>query len=397
MKKIMFYCQYLTGMGHLVRSTEIVRQLVKEFQVCFINGGPTVPGFEIPPEAEIAALPPLWIEDGQLQVAEGFANIDELKEARKNALIDLFDRFQPDCLITEFFPFGRHKLFFELIPLLDHIQATSPDTKIISSVRDIVGRTDLDKEEGVICQLTSKYFDLILFHSDPRFQKMEESFSSVRALNCPIEYTGFVAQSTPENVVLSEFDRVNLKRTEPKILVSIGGGRIGYELLETVIVASTILVDRIPHHIQIFTGPFMSEADYLQLERASVGKSNVTLQRFTGNLMTYMQEADLSISLTGYNTIMNIMRTGVRSLVVPIGHYENDKEQLVRTQKLEKMGVVEVIEPENLEPIFLAQKILNCLHRKSPATANNLFDLRGAEHTAVLLRKFLKESAFASV
>ncbi len=25
MKKIMFYCQYLSGMGHLVRSTEIVR------------------------------------------------------------------------------------------------------------------------------------------------------------------------------------------------------------------------------------------------------------------------------------------------------------------------------------------------------------------------------------
>jgi predicted glycosyltransferase len=396
MKKIMFYCQYLTGMGHLVRSTEIVRQLVKEFQVCFINGGPVVPGFEIPPEAEIASLPPLWIENGQLQVAEEFANIDELKEARKNALIDLFDRFQPDCLITEFFPFGRHKLFFELIPLLDHIQAMSPATKIVSSVRDIVGRTDLDQEEGIICQLTSKYFDLILFHSDPRFQKMEESFSSVRALNCPIEYTGFVAQPTPENVVLSEFDQVNLKRSQPTILVSIGGGRIGYELLETVLAASIILADQIPHHIHIFTGPFMSEAQFLQLEQAAAGKSNVTLQRFTGNLMTYMQQADLSISLTGYNTTMNIMRTGVRSLVVPIGHYANDKEQLVRTQKLEKMGVVQVVEPENLEPVYLAQKIINCLHQKSTATTNSLFDLQGAEHTASLLKQLLKEPALAA-
>ncbi|NJL43307.1 MAG: glycosyl transferase [Pseudanabaena sp. RU_4_16] len=397
MKKIMFYCQYLTGMGHLVRSTEIVRQLVKEFQVCFINGGPTVPGFEIPPEAEIAALPPLWIEDGQLQVAEGFANIDKLKNARKNALIDLFDRFQPDCLITEFFPFGRHKLFFELIPLLEHIQAVSPDTKIVSSVRDIVGRTDLAQEEGIICQLTSKYFDLILFHSDPKFQKLAESFSRVRDLNCQIEYTGFVAQPIPENVVLSDFDLVNLKRSQPMILVSIGGGRIGYELLETAIAASAILAERIPHHIQIFTGPFMPEAQFLQLQQASVGKSNVTLERFTANLMTYMSHADLSISLTGYNTTMNIMRTGVRSLVVPIGHYENDKEQLVRTRKLEKMGIVEVVEPQNLEPTYLAQKIVDCLHQKPETTAKNQFDLQGAENTAVILQQLLMESAFATV
>jgi predicted glycosyltransferase len=397
MKKIMFYCQYLTGMGHLVRSTEIVRQLVKEFQVCFINGGPTVPGFEIPSEAKIAALPPLWIEDGQLQVAEGFANIDELKEARKNALIDLFDRFQPDCLITEFFPFGRHKLFFELIPLLEHIQAVSPDTKIVSSVRDIVGRTELAQEEGIICQLTSKYFDLILFHSDPKFQKLAESFSRVRDLNCQIEYTGFVAQPIPENVVLSDFDLVNLKRSQPMILVSIGGGRIGYELLETVIAASSILADLIPHHIHIFTGPFMSEAQFLQLEQASVGKSNVTLERFTANLMTYMSQADLSISLTGYNTTMNIMRTGVRSLVVPIGHYENDKEQLVRTRKLEKMGVVEVIEPQSLEPTYLAQKIVDCLHQMPETTAINQFDLQGAENTTVILQQLLMESAFAAV
>lgn len=278
MKKIMFYCQYLTGMGHLVRSTEIVRQLVKDFQVCFINGGPTVPGFEIPSEVEIATLPPLWIEDGELQVAEGFANLDEVKEARRNALIKLFDKFRPDCLITEFFPFGRHKLFFELIPLLDHIKSVAPSTKIVSSVRDIVGRTDLDKEAEIICELTSKYFDLILFHSDYNFQKLEESFSRVKDLNCEVRYTGFVAQSTPENQTLSDSDLTNLNRKEPSILVSVGGGRLGYELLESAIETSSILKNKLPHHLQIFTGPFMPEEQFLQLQQLALDKSNVTLQ-----------------------------------------------------------------------------------------------------------------------
>ncbi|MCU0532722.1 MAG: glycosyl transferase [Hydrococcus sp. Prado102] len=391
MKKIMFYCQYLTGMGHLVRSTEIVRQLVKDFQVCFINGGPTVPGFEIPSEVEIATLPPLWIEDGELQVAEGFANLEEVKEARRNALINLFDKFRPDCLITEFFPFGRHKLFFELIPLLDHIKSVAPSTKIVSSVRDIVGRTDLDKEAEIICELTSKYFDLILFHSDRKFQKLEESFSRVKELNCEVRYTGFVAQSSPENQTLSESDITNLNRKELLILVSVGGGRLGYELLESVIEASLILKNKLPHHIQIFTGPFMPEEQFSQLQQLALDKSNVTLQRYTTNLMAYMEKADLSISLSGYNTTMNILRTGVRSLVAPIGHYSYDKEQLVRTQKLENLGIVEVLDPENLEPAYLAQKIIDRLDKDLDAKASYVFDLQGAEKTRLFLKELLLE------
>ncbi len=57
MQKIMFYCQNLLGMGHLVRSTEIIRSLVKDFKVCLINGGQILPGFEIPSTVEVINLP----------------------------------------------------------------------------------------------------------------------------------------------------------------------------------------------------------------------------------------------------------------------------------------------------------------------------------------------------
>jgi predicted glycosyltransferase len=393
-KKILFYCQYLTGMGHLVRSTEIVRHLVKKFEVCFINGGPAIPGFEMPPEVELVTLPPLWIENGELQVTEGFNTIEEVKESRREQLINLCDRFQPDCLITEFFPFGRHKLFFELIPLLEHLKSAHPKTKIVCSLRDIVGRTDLNLEEQTICQLTSQYFDLILFHSDYQFQKLEESFSRVQHLNCEVKYTGFVAQSIAENNVLTASDLANFNRKEPKILVSVGGGRLGYELLETTIKASPMIGDRLPHHIHIFTGPFMPEKQFFALQQAALDRSNVTLQKYTSNLIAYMQKAELSISLTGYNTTMNILRTGVRSLVVPIGHYDNDKEQLVRTNKLEKLGIVEVIEPSELTPENLAQRITSCLS-KSPSDRNStLFDLQGAEKTVLFLQELLRSQQY---
>jgi predicted glycosyltransferase len=381
-------------MGHLVRSAEIVRHLEERFKVCFINGGPAIPGFEMPPEVEVVTLPPLWIENGELQVTEGFNNLEEVKESRREQLINLCDRFQPDCLITEFFPFGRHKLFFELLPLLEHLKSAHPKTKIVCSLRDIVGRTDLNLEEETICQLTSQYFDLILFHSDSKFQKLEESFSRVRDLGCEVKYTGFVSQSISANNILTVSDLASLNRKEPTILVSVGGGRLGYELIETAIAASPMIGDLLPHHLQIFTGPFMPEEQFLTLQQAALNKPNVTLQRYTSNLIAYMEKADLSISLTGYNTTMNILRTGVRSLVVPIGHYDNDKEQLVRTNKLEKLGIVEVIDPSELTPENLTQRIISCLNKSSSDRNSTLFDLQGAAKTVLILQELVRSQQY---
>ena len=42
MPKLMFYCQHILGMGHLIRSIEIVRGLISDFQICFINGGQVI-------------------------------------------------------------------------------------------------------------------------------------------------------------------------------------------------------------------------------------------------------------------------------------------------------------------------------------------------------------------
>ncbi|GAB4207411.1 MAG: glycosyltransferase [Coleofasciculaceae cyanobacterium] len=384
MKKILFYCQYLSGMGHLVRSTEIVRNLVKDFQVYFITGGPPIQGFEIPPSVEVINLPALWLEDGEFRVEDRFNSVDEVKEIRKNQLIAECDRIQPDCIITEFFPFGRHKLLFELIPLLDHVRSTQPSTQIVCSLRDVIKQNFFPLEEELICQLANQYFDLILFHSDPIFQRFETTFPRYKDIQCDVQYTGFVAQSpsSPEKAnVASE--------SEPMILVSVGGGRIGYELLEAAINSSWLLEMEIPHKIQIFTGPFLPESEFLSLQQAALNRGNVKLDRYASDLLSYMEKAALSISLTGYNTTMNILRTGVRAIVVPLGHDNQDREQLVRTSKLEQLGIVEVIRPNDLNHIHLTQKIMTCLKKKPVARTSNLFDLEGAPKTASFLKALL--------
>jgi predicted glycosyltransferase len=41
----------------------------------------------------------------QLQVVDSTMSLEEVKEFREQKLIEVFDRFQPDVLITEGYPF----------------------------------------------------------------------------------------------------------------------------------------------------------------------------------------------------------------------------------------------------------------------------------------------------
>lgn len=394
MKKIMFYCQYLSGMGHLVRSSEIVQSLAKYFQVYFIVGGPQIHGFELPTQVEVVRLPALWLEQGKFTVGSSPFTVEEVKAARKNILIAECDRIQPDCLITEFFPFGRHKLLFELIPLVEHLKTTSPKTKIVSSLRDVIGKESDPEEEETICNLMNRYFDLLLFHADSRFQTFSDSFARHQEILAEVIHTGFVTQlpkftATPFEKLWSE---VSLDTV--KIVASIGGGRIGYEVLEALIKSSAILSRKLPHVMKIFTGSFMPVEKVAQLRKLASDRDNIQIETYTPQLLEYMQTADISVSLGGYNTTMNILSTGVRAIIVPIGHEHVDKEQLHRTQKLEQLGIVNSIHPQDLSPLVLSEKIGDCLSKK---TSNNsrIFDLQGADNTANFLKRFLNSQTAA--
>jgi predicted glycosyltransferase len=395
MKKLMFYCQHILGIGHLVRSMEIVRGLVADFEICFVNGGKAIAGFEVPPGVKVVNLPAIETdpEFQNLSVVDDSRSLEEVQEFRKNQLLQIFDSFQPDILMIELFPFGRRRFSFELVPLLDRVKAQGRKTKVVCSLRDIVvTKQDQERHEEKICKLMNQYFDMLLIHGDRHFQPLEESFSRISDLNCPVHYTGYVVQSSPENPVLNDEDKAVLKSRKPMILASIGGGRFGHELLESLVEAAPILEWIVQHQIQIFTGPFFPDEKFAQMQAGTANQPNINIQRYTPNLLSYMEKADLSISMGGYNTTMNILTTGVRSMMLPfMGN--GDLEQTIRSQKLENLGILNVIHPADLEPRKFAKKIVQCL-MKTPNPVR--LDLQGVDKTAGFLKGLLKVAAVAA-
>ncbi|MEN9518282.1 MAG: hypothetical protein RLZZ381_870 [Cyanobacteriota bacterium] len=384
MKKVMFYCQHILGMGHLIRSVEIVRGLIPDFQICFINGGQVIPEFEFPPEIEVVNIPAVKTDSEfqELAPVDNNLTMSAVETIRTNMLLSVCDRFQPDILIIELFPFGRRRFSFELIPLME--KAKTMGTKIVSSVRDIVvTKQDQQRHEEKVCRLINKYFDMLLIHGDPNFIKLDLSFSRIDDLNCPVHYTGYVVQPVPKPQPINK---------HPLILVSVGGGRFGHDLLECVANTAPILKDKIPHHIQVFTGAFSPDEVLAKLQQITKNLDNITVEHYTPNLLNYMQQADLSIGMGGYNTTMNILSTGVKAMMMAF-QGNDDKEQETRLKKLDNLGRVKMIQPQDLQPEHFAKNIVDYLAQNPSQLTLNL---NGVENTSNYLQQLMSKE-FAAV
>jgi predicted glycosyltransferase len=395
MKRLMFYCQHILGMGHLVRSREIVRGLTKDFQICFINGGEIIQGFEIPAGVEVINLPAIKTDPQftELEVVDDAFSLNEVKEIRKNLLLKIFNEFQPDILVVELFPFGRRRFSFELIPLLELAKSNKSHTKIVSSLRDIVvtKQHKQAKNEEKVCHLINKYFDVVLVHSDPEFVPLEETFSRVDDLKCQVYYTGYVVQEQPSNPVFTYEDKAILKSDKPLILTSVGGGRFGHELLDCVVKTAPFLEKRLPHNIQVFTGPFIPDAKFHELQALARDYKNIHIRRYTPYLLSYMKKAELSINMSGYNTTMNILTTGVKAMILPFTGNE-DREQTIRAEKLSDLGIVKLLNPRDLQPDYLAINIINYLKEQHFKIS---VDFAGVEKTTSILKNLVVKQQIA--
>lgn len=387
--KVLFYCQHVLGIGHLVRSVEIARALSREDDVTFVTGGAPVDGFLFPPGVKLIQLPALQTDEefGALEDCGSGQGVEMIQELRRQRLLSLFDQLRPDALVIELFPFGRKRFAFELIPLLEHARSRREETLVACSLRDIlVEKADAARHEERVCRIVNSYFDLILVHGDPAFQELGETFHRVGDLQCEIRYTGLVQQEVPIPAAGSVTPDL-----APTVVVSIGSGRYrhGQILLESVIRAAARLEQKIPHRFRIFAGPFIPHEVYAALEQMARQVGNVEIEKYSPHFSEHLKWADLSISMGGYNTIMNILATGVRSLVYPYTA-NDDLEQQIRARKLASLGVVELLHPEMLAAEVLAPKIERMLAKK-PVTST--FDMDGAANSARILRSAARAKA----
>ncbi|CAB1065231.1 Mlr3248 protein [Olavius sp. associated proteobacterium Delta 1] len=375
--KIIQYCQHVLGIGHLFRSLEICRAL-SEHDVILVTGGPQV-DTGLPEHVREVRLPDLQMnpEFKGLFSSQENSTLEQVKADRQNRLLALFEREKPDIFLVELYPFGRKAFRFELDPVL-HALADQrlPACGVVCSVRDIlVEKEDQFKHESRVVKTLNGYFDAVLVHADPNLAQLNETFDQFDEIEIPVIYTGYIASKPEPDAAQNIRRQLQIGPEELLIIVSAGGGNVGAPLLEAVVQAFNRLAVSKKCHLKVFSGPFLASGDLSGLKK--MAGHNVQIEQFTSEFLSYLAAADLSVSMGGYNTTMNILATGVPALVWP---FPQNREQRLRAGRLAKAGVLKVIEGEDLHPDRLAGLMGQMLASRSCLTGK--YDLDGAVNTA---------------
>jgi predicted glycosyltransferase len=315
---LLFYCQHSVGLGHLMRSYALCAGLSERFRVVLLAGGDLPEGIDPPPGIELVALPPLGVQKNGFGSRNG--DLDRTWELRHRRILMTLGRVQPQVVLVELFPFGRAKFARELVPLLEEARAMGAFTAC--SLRDILVSGDTERDDRAR-RLADELLDAVLVHSDPRFARLEETFKPSTPLATPVHYTGFVTGPNGFN---------GHARGE-HIVVSAGGGRVGFDLLREAMETSR------GRPMKAIAGPLMPDEDYARLQE--LRPDDVELVRSVPNLAHELSLAAGSISQCGYNTALDLLRTRVPALVVPYATEEED-EQTRRAERLQRLGVVKV-------------------------------------------------------
>ena len=375
--KIIYYCQYIWGVGHFFRTLEICRALF-DHEVILVAGGPEV-DVDLPGHVQPFHLSGLMTDrnyDGLFPTDAG-RTLEEVRRERKQALYTLFEQQRPDVFIIELYPFGRKAFRFELDPILTDIRAGRlRRTRVFCSLRDIlVEKSDPSAYEERVVKTLNRYFDALLIHADPSLVEIEQTFSRVEDIQVPVVYTGYIAARPPPEAGRSLRNRLGIGESDRFVVASAGSGKAGIVLLEPLLAAVDHLADDPPLHLHVFTGPFMPEEEFQLLKDRS--NQRLKVKRFTSRFLSYLSAADLSVSMGGYNTSMNILATGVPALIWP---YPGDHEQGIRAARMAQIGTAGVIREQDLRPGPLANLIRQQL--SVPARGRPPIDLEGAHNTA---------------
>ncbi len=383
--RILIHVQHLLGIGHLRRAERLAEMLVaRGAQVMLMSGGMPRTGL-VSAAVEFVQLPPVRARDAtfsELVDPQGQPVGAAWRTARQAAVGACLDRFAPDCLITELFPFGRRKFAFELLPLLEAARARPQRPLVLASVRDVLVPPADPARMADMLAWAERYYDRILVHGDERFLPLETSFPQAWKISRLLRYTGYLTDASPAPDAVSRQDV-----TGRSVLVSAGGGAVGERLLRTALHARALSGPAAALPWRLFVGPH-GPPDLLSQLRAAA-PDGVSVEPNRGDFPALLHAAALSISQAGYNTVSEVFAARQRAVLVPFAG-ARESEQTVRATAAARHGLAVCVGEDRLSAETLGWAVADALVRPLPS-AQAYPNLTGAERAADWILQALGE------
>lgn len=374
--RVMFYVQHLLGIGHLKRASLIARAMAEAgMDVSVVLGGREITGIDFSGCARIL-LPATHAADETFKTLldeAGKPIDDEWRDNRAARLVFEYEALRPQVLMLELFPFGRRMFAFELLPLLTAARAAPDPPCIVSSVRDIlVRKPDAERNRKTVA-FARTWLNHVLVHGDPKLLPIDLPFPEMAEIADKLTYTGYVVKTDALAPATS-----NTPIGDGEVIVSVGGGAVGLPLLRMAIEAKPLsrLADRT---WRLIAGPNLPEDAFAAL--AWSPPPGIIVERWRSDLQALLRTCAVSVSQAGYNTVMDLLRSRARAVLVPFAE-GGETEQTLRARALAARGLVVSIDGATLSPKILADAIDKALTLTPPCVE---IDCSGVDTTARLI------------
>jgi predicted glycosyltransferase len=385
--RILIYSHDSFGLGHLRRCRSIAHSLVARFKgvsVLILSGSPIIGSFDFKARVDFVRIPGvIKLRGGEYTSLGLHIDLEQTLSMRESIIYHTAASFKPDIFIVDKEPTG---LQGEVVSTLKMLRDRG--TVNVLGLRDVMDEASALKAEwerkGVLPVLEALYHEIWIYG----LRQMNNPVASVglsQSVQNKITFTGYLDRELPGDA--HWVPPVSLD--DPFILVTVGGGGDGVEIVDWVIDAYENDPD-IPQRAIVVTGPFMPLAHQQQFRERCEKLDNVDIISFDSHIELLMERSSAIVAMGGYNTFCEILSLDKPALIVP--RSTPRLEQLIRATRAVELGLASMLDPEGeRDPAVMAAALRRLPDQKPPSAHKIPGLLDGHEHIAELIRQRLEE------
>ena len=363
-RRVLIYSHDSFGLGHLRRCREIAHSLVgamNNLTVLILSGSPIIGSFDFRSRVDFVRIPGvIKLRNGEYTPLNLHIDIEDTLAIRASIVEHTAKIFDPDLFLVDKEPLG---LRGEVKSTLAMLKARG--TPCILGLRDVMDdpavlATEWQRKKAL--PALTEYYDAIWVYGLPQICDPLDGMDVPDSLRRKTTFSGYLNRHVPETAPLFVPEKI----TDPFVLVTVGGGGDGEEIIDWVLSAYEADPD-LPYPALVVLGPFMGaqhQADFLQ--RAS-RLPNVEAIAFDAHIESLMARAIGVVCMGGYNTFCEVLSFDKRALVVP--RTTPRLEQFIRASRAQDLGLVKMLEDDGVrDPRVMATALRNLPQQAAPSS-----------------------------
>ncbi|WOD37006.1 glycosyltransferase family protein [Nodosilinea sp. E11] len=384
--RIVLYSHDTMGLGHKRRNLLIAQTLGSstiDSDILMISGMRDASDVPTPDGVDCLTLPALQKrEDGQYQSRRLGLELKEMIGLRSQLIRTAVKSFQPDVLIVDNVPRGAMR---ELDPTLDYVRS-QPHIRCVLGLRDVLDTPDTvrrDWRRADSLAALRHYYDAIWIYGDPSLYDLRQEYDLPADIVAKMRPLGYLDQrprlSYMRPNLRASLEALNLPQ-DNLVLCLVGGGQDGTAL------AQAFAQTTFPAGMTgvLVTGPFMPPAVQQTLFERASHNPQLRIVDYLEEPTLLLEQASRVVAMGGYNTTCEILSFQKPALLVP--RITPRQEQWIRAERLQQMGLIDVLHPDHLSPTALTE----WLHQPvAPNQVRPSVNLNGLDNLLVEMRHLL--------